>query len=66
MDCQRLRSEEPRNPAVVAELARLLRAVGLEPVHSLQEGVDWLAREAAGEPRWAAVPFANVTYATLA
>jgi len=43
-----------------------VRDVGLVPVHSLQEGVDWLAGAFPGDFRCAAVPFANVTYATVA
>ncbi len=42
-----------------------VRALGLEPVHSLQESVDWLLRVFPDNFRYAVVPFANVTYTTL-
>ena len=43
-----------------------VRAVGIEPVHSLQEGRDWLLDTFPGDFHYAVVPFANVTHATLA
>jgi len=42
-----------------------VRALGLEPVHSLQEGVRWLCDVLPKPFRYAVVPWANVTYATL-
>jgi len=42
-----------------------VRTVGLEPVHSLQEGLDWLQRNLPSSFRYGVVPHANVTYATL-
>ena len=43
-----------------------VRAVGLEPVHSLAEGLDWLGRMCPGDFRCGLVPHANVTYASSA
>ena len=42
-----------------------VRAAGLEPVHSLGEGTDWLLERLPKAFRYAIVPFANVTHATL-
>jgi lactate racemase len=43
-----------------------VRTVGLEPVHSLEEGVAWLMETCPGNFRYGVAPFANVTYATSA
>ena len=37
------------------------RILGIEPVHSLQEGLDWLAGALQNDSRCGVVPFANVT-----
>jgi nickel-dependent lactate racemase len=39
--------------------------MGLQPVHSLQEGLDWLLDGFRSNFRYALVPFGNVTYATV-
>ena len=55
--------------ARVAILSRLpdekVRVLGLEPVRSVEEGLDWLLEKFQGKFRSAVVPFANVTYATV-
>jgi len=43
-----------------------VRAMGIEPVHSAREGVDWLVAGCRGAARYGVVPFGNVTYAALA
>jgi nickel-dependent lactate racemase len=43
-----------------------VRAVGIEPVHSLEEGVTWLLAACPPTFRYGVVPFANVTYAAVA
>jgi nickel-dependent lactate racemase len=42
-----------------------VRALGLTPVHSLAEGIDWLCGTVPDRFRYAVVPFANVTHTTL-
>lgn len=42
-----------------------VRLLGLEPVHSLNEGVEWLQQLLPPDFRYAVVPFANVTHAGI-
>jgi hypothetical protein len=42
-----------------------VRSLGIVPVDSLSEGLDWLRREAGPDAQTAVLPFANVTHATL-
>jgi nickel-dependent lactate racemase len=42
-----------------------VRALGLEPLHSLREGADWLCDELPKRFRYAVAPWGNVTYAAL-
>jgi len=41
-----------------------VRGLGLEPVHSLEAGVDWLLGALPDGFRYGVVPFGNVTYVT--
>jgi lactate racemase len=41
-----------------------VRAVGVEPVHSLAEGLQWLLEMCPGDFRCAFAPLANITYAS--
>lgn len=45
--------------------ADVVRQLGLHPVSSLSEGIDWLTANFADNFSYAYVPFANVTHATL-
>jgi nickel-dependent lactate racemase len=42
-----------------------VRTMGLHPVHSLEEGIDWLVASLPQDFQYAVAPFANVTCATL-
>jgi len=44
--------------------AASVRALGLEPVASLQEGLDWVASVSPRDFRCAVVPHGNITYVT--
>ncbi len=41
-----------------------VRTMGIEPTHSLDEGVEWLSKTCRKNFRYGVIPFANVTYAT--
>jgi nickel-dependent lactate racemase len=45
--------------------AEVVRAMGIEPVTSLEEGMDWLLHACPGRFQYGVVPFANITHATL-
>lgn len=42
-----------------------VRALGIEPVHTLNQGLEWLSQLCHKDFHCAALPFANVTHATL-
>lgn len=45
--------------------AETVRALGLHPVSSLEEGLAWIERQCPPDFRYAVVPFANVTHARV-
>lgn len=42
-----------------------VKAMGLEPVKSLHEGINWLLESCSDKFNYSIVPFANITYTTI-